>query len=72
MEKRKQITIEEAIAIARRICQEQGWPFLEPVEVESENGNWFVTTNSKARGCNALITVSKSTGETVEIGFAPR
>ena len=55
------ITLEEARSIAKRVCQEQGWAFFEPISIESEKNCWFIRTNSEALGCNAVILVSKAT-----------
>jgi hypothetical protein len=66
------MTVDEARTIAMAICEQQGWPFFDPVNIYSGKDFWVITTNYHTRGCNAVITVSKKTREVIEIGFGPR
>ena len=68
----EQMTLEEARSIAKKVCQEQGWTFREPIKIGSNKKYWWIRTHSEYRGVNALIIVSKATKEIVEIGYCPR
>ncbi len=62
----------KALAIAQEVCQERGWPWLEPVRVEARAGVWVVRTNTQARGANARIMLSQEDGRLLEAVYLPR
>ena len=66
------MTVDEARTIAMAICEKQGWPFFDPVNIYATKEYWIITTNYNAIGCNAIITVSKATRGVIETAFAPR
>ena len=70
--KTQRITREQAIAIGRKVCAEQGWTCLEPVEARGGLFTWTVTTNGGRMGCTAWIKVRKRTGEVVGKGYVGR
>jgi hypothetical protein len=72
LRKRKSITNEALIALAKRECEKEGWTWLEPVDVSEGVFNWTVITNSDSMGCNARVVISKRTGEVVKKSFTPR
>jgi hypothetical protein len=71
-EREPKISQEESIRIARRVCEQLGWPWFEPVEAKREQGMWVIRTNLDGRGCNAYISMDQDTGGVREAGFAPR
>lgn len=66
------ISKERAVSIAQYECKKRKLPWLEPVDVHSEWGNWVVFTNSEAKGGNVRIVIKKKTGEVMKVGFIPR
>lgn len=65
-------TKEEALTIAKGICETKNWPWLEPVNAKENCGVWKVTTNFGKRGANVRITISKQDGAVRKAVFGSR
>jgi hypothetical protein len=70
--RRKNLTAEELIEIAKKVCVEQGWPWAEPVQVQNRLFNWIIVTNYDKIGRNVRVTISKRSGNPVQWSFIPR
>ena len=66
------ISQEEALQIAFAESQRQGWIWREPVDVDSVDGLWFVTSNARSAGVNVFVRIDQQTGEITNAGFSPR
>jgi hypothetical protein len=66
------MTVAEAVALARALCEERGWPWLEPVAVKEKRKEWVVTTNAAARGANARFRIRRHDGQVTEAVFMAR
>jgi hypothetical protein len=80
------MTREEAIEKARGIAEQEGWPWLEPVNAglwedkerktffskPTSRKKWSVTTNYLNRGSNIKISFDAETGEILEKLCLPR
>lgn len=70
---------EDAIARARAVALERGWPWREPVRVHREFAfvlfgrmRWVVETNAEHRGANVRVVVDAEDGEIVLAAYLPR
>ena len=76
---------DEAIAKAKKIAEEQNWPWREPFNatlIEETTGGWFsrkqskklwrVVSNADKIGANVNITIDNETGEVVRKAYSPR
>lgn len=54
---------DEALEIARRECERQGWSWNEPIHVSERLTSYQVMTNADATGGNAFVTIDGTTGE---------
>ena len=59
------IAKEEALKIAREICNQQGWKW-RGVNIVDYGTYWDINTNWGSLGSNALIRIDKRTGEVLE------
>jgi len=66
------ISKEDALEIARIRCQEEGWPWIEPVHVITGFRAYRIMTNAQMRGGNVFMRVDRRTGEVRSAGFARR
>jgi hypothetical protein len=66
------ISKDDATQIARQLCAENGWQWLEPIGVRSRIGTWIVRTNDGWRGSCAFIKISKTIGEIISAQYYPR
>ena len=72
------MTAEEAVETARRLAQQQGWPWLAPVEARRRRAfllgpaRWHVWSNAGTRGANVRVVIDDASGAVVERGFLPR
>jgi hypothetical protein len=61
---------------ARKAVLEQGWPFSEPIDVESSNEDgdavWIVTSNYMSRGRNAKVVLKQSDCSVKRAGYLAR
>lgn len=53
---------DEAIALARELCQREGLPWKEPIRVRKRRGSWIVWTNAEKIGGNVEILVDAKSG----------
>ncbi|MBM3273434.1 hypothetical protein FJY94_09435 [Candidatus Kaiserbacteria bacterium] len=71
------MTEADAIDIAAKHAEQQGWPWLEPVECIRRK-RWFsnavyvIRTNADKRGANVVLTVDAVDGEVREAQFLKR
>ena len=63
---------EGALAIARAECKSEGWPWLEPVTLQSDARNWIVATACDGSNRGVRILISHATGEVVCKSFIRR
>ena len=73
------ISVDDAIALARRCAGERGWAWQEPVHVTPSRAlvvagrvRYEVRTNADKRGCNARIIVDGEDGSITEAHWLPR
>lgn len=66
------ISKDYAIEIARARCQQEGWPWIEPVHVIAGFRVYRIMTNAGMRGGNVFVRVDRRTGEIRSAGFARR
>lgn len=66
------ITEEQAKQIAHQECENQGYPYREPLRIDFISDFLRVTTNAHARGGNVRVDIDKETGEVLSSSFAPR
>jgi hypothetical protein len=61
---------------AREVAAEHGWPWQEPIEVNSAafkgEGVWEVVTNRMVRGAGVRVLIRRSDGQVVHSGFLSR
>ena len=61
---------------ARQVAVERGWPWEEPIEVNSAafkgEGVWEVATNRRVRGASVRVLIRRSDGQVVHSGFLSR
>ena len=75
----------EAIAKAKKIAEEQNWPWREPfyaILIEETTSGWFsrkqvkklwrVVSNANKIGANVNITIDNDSGEVVHKAYSPR
>jgi hypothetical protein len=67
----------EAVEHARRIASDNGWTWLEPVDVRRRGGwlaraRWIVVSNASHRGMNVRVVLDDRSGSVLEKGFLPR
>ncbi|MGD9189324.1 MAG: PepSY domain-containing protein [Desulfobacteraceae bacterium] len=69
---------DQAIEIARDRALENGWAFVEPLEVVVRRG-WFggvsrfeIETNAGRRGTKARFAINAKTGEIISEGYVSR
>ncbi len=62
----------EVIHMAKRIAQEEGWIWVEPVRVELIGEVWILRTNYHERGQNIQIEIIDSTGKVLTKRFNNR
>jgi hypothetical protein len=68
----KNLSKDELLGIARQICQQYDWPWLEPVHIQNRLFTWTVVTGYDMVGCNARVTISKRTGRPIRWSYIPR
>jgi hypothetical protein len=67
-----QISKARAVEVARSRCEQEGWPWIEPIHVNEELWAYHVMTNARNRGGNVNIRVDRQTGEVRSAQFARR
>jgi hypothetical protein len=69
---------QEAIARAKQVVQEQGWPWVEPAQATlrrawlGRGGTWTIFTNAKGLGTKSRVVLDARTGAVLETGYVPR
>ena len=69
------MTREQAIRIAHRYAEAQGWPWLQPVTATRHRRwllgpwVWWVITNGSIRGGNCTVTVDEKSGRVLAGGY---
>lgn len=67
------VTKEAALEIARTACEAEGVPFVAPVRVGRDFGDWVVWTNARTRGGNVRVEIDGGDGTVKRIaGPTPR
>jgi hypothetical protein len=72
------ISGDEAIAIARARAAEQGWAFVEPVDLVQRRAwsgavkRYELVTNSGKLGAKARFVIDAATGTILSEGYVPR
>jgi len=66
------ISKEDAIKIAKYVCKNEDWHWLEPVSVLNGFRKWTVITNHECIGLNARIVINKKSGEVISKSFIKR
>ena len=70
--KLKHLSKDDLLELARRECEKEGWPWLEPVLIQDRMFRWIILTNGLVAGRNVQIGVSKKTGEITSKRFFHR
>ena len=65
-------TRERLRGIARGVCDGEGWPWLQPVEIKKRWGKYLVITNARSIGCNARVEIDRKTLQVIARCYAPR
>lgn len=65
---KKDISKQEALKIAERVCREEGWEWKD-VWIEEKENKWLIRTNSQTLGGNANIEIDKSNGKVIRKFF---
>lgn len=63
---------DQLLTVAKRKCDDEGWPWTEPVILQHGPVRTLVTTNCDMRGGNVRVLINARSGEVVQAGFAPR
>ncbi len=73
------MTREQAIAIARRVADERGWPWTDPIHAKRRGGwlvfgrrRWEVRSNADMIGTNVYIVVDEATQHVITAVWLPR
>jgi hypothetical protein len=68
----KKLSCGELTTVARRISDQQGWPWIEPVQIQNGLFKWTVVTNCEKIGRNIRVVISKRTGQPTQWSFMSR
>jgi hypothetical protein len=63
---------EEAIKIAKKVCEEKKWPWKEPINVTKGLWNYKIWTNCNMIGGNAIIRIRIKDGKVVSSTITPK
>jgi hypothetical protein len=72
------MTREQAIGVAQREAEKQGWPRLEPVEARRSRRwligatVWEVASNAQSKGMNVRVRIEDDTGRICRAGYTQR
>ena len=71
------MTETEALEVAAQIALDNGWPWLEPVQIVLKksifrSSKWAIRTNHDNLGCNICIEIDNDKGVVVKAVFLPR
>jgi hypothetical protein len=62
----------EILAIARRHCADNGWPWEEPIALAESIFTTFVRTKADHKGGNVLLRMNARTGRVEYASFVTR
>jgi len=70
-------TRQKLIAVGKAVAADQGWPWIDPVEVRldrttSDQRFWSIHTNALSRGRNIRLLIRESDLAVIEVAFLPR
>ncbi len=71
LSKEPKISTEDATQIAKNLCGETDWQWLELIAVRSRISTWIVRTHYGWRGACAFIKINKKTGEVINAQYYP-
>ena len=73
------MTQDQAIAATKKLADEKGWTWLEPVEARLRKRwifwgprRWDILSNCRGRGCNVHVVIDDETGAVCEQAYLPR
>jgi hypothetical protein len=72
------LTEKEALDLAKRVAEAQGWAWVEPARGAlyrawfGEGGRWEVASNARGLGAIARIVLDAETGAVLDKGYTPR
>jgi hypothetical protein len=66
------VATEDAVKVAREVCDRRGWPWQEPVLIHESPINYWLMTNSRSRGGNCNFVVSMRSATIRKAAFAGR
>jgi hypothetical protein len=69
---KNRLTREEILILARKKCETEGWPWIEPVRILNGLFSWTVVTNYGMRGRNVRIVINKKSSEVAKWSYIPR
>lgn len=68
----------EAVARAKQVAVEQGWPWTEPALASfrpawfGDGGRWEIFSHALGLGAKVRIVIDATTGEVLQKGYIPR
>ena len=62
----------EARALAKEVCKERGWTFVEPISITKGFFSWMIMTNTHGIGANARIKVSRKDKKVTHASYISR
>jgi hypothetical protein len=72
------ITEQQALEIARRVAEERGWPWVEPVRAATRREfivygreTWEVWSNAESRGDNVRVVLDVRDGFVRDASYSP-
>lgn len=72
------MTEAEAVAIAERLAEENGWIWVAPVEAMwhprwfGAGGRWEIYSNADRLGAKVRVVIESPSGRVLEQGYIPR
>jgi hypothetical protein len=69
---------EQAVAIARRTAEQEGWAWVDPPLAtlrkgwSGRSGRWEIFSNARALGAKVRVVLDDETGTVTEKGYVPR
>lgn len=61
-----------AVVIAKQVSTERGWPWIEPINVKTRSGDYYISTNKSGIGCNIYVVIDGATGAVKSASFMKR
>lgn len=66
------VSKDEALAVAKRLCSENGWPWEEPVAIDEGLRRYYIRTNASKRGGNVNMQIDCLSGVVISAHFSQR